>query len=101
MSRLLGPLSETISNVSWRDCARAGKIAGMGSTPPAASAVIERRNSRRFIATSPYLSKRVLVEARSRETSLQSRPAQPPFEAFLLIVSANAVPRRSRCAADR
>src|SRR3981081_1104831 len=52
MSRLLGPLSETISSVSWRDCARADTIAGMGSTLPAASPVIERRNWRRFITTS-------------------------------------------------
>jgi len=51
---LLGPLSETMSNVSWRDCALAGdQIAGAaGSTLPAANAVIDLRNSRRFMATS-------------------------------------------------
>src|SRR5262249_61657238 len=54
MSILLGPLSETMSNVSWRDCALAGdQIAGAaGSTLPAANAVIDLRNSRRFMATS-------------------------------------------------
>src|SRR6201997_4066636 len=54
MSILLGPLSETMSNVSWRDCALAGdQIAGAaGSTLPAANAVIDLRNSRRFMAIS-------------------------------------------------
>src|ERR1700730_1823165 len=51
MSMLLGPLSETMSSVSWRDCALAGdQTAGAaGSTPPAAIAVTLLRNSRRFI----------------------------------------------------
>src|SRR5713101_4119784 len=56
MSMLLGPLSETMSSVSWRDCALAGdQIAGTaGRTLPAASAVIDCRNSRRFIETSQW-----------------------------------------------
>src|SRR5215467_1373129 len=56
MSMLLGPLSETMSNVSWRDCALAcDQIAGAaGSTLPAANAVIDLRNSRRFMATSQW-----------------------------------------------
>src|ERR1700674_4761083 len=50
MSILLGPLSETISNVSWRDSALAGdQIAGAGSMPAPASAVIDFKNWRRFI----------------------------------------------------
>jgi hypothetical protein len=50
MSILLGPLSETISNVSWRDCALAGdQIAGAGSMPAPASAVIDFKNWRRFM----------------------------------------------------
>src|ERR1700722_17691607 len=51
MSMLLGPLSETMSSVSWRDCALAGdQTAGAaGSTPPTAIAVTLLRNSRRFI----------------------------------------------------
>ena len=53
MSTLLGPLSETISSVSWRACARAGdQIAGNGTALPAARAVIIFRNSRRFMAIS-------------------------------------------------
>src|SRR5205823_4016512 len=41
MSILFGPLSDTMSSVSWRDCALAGdQIAGAaGSALPAASAV--------------------------------------------------------------
>jgi hypothetical protein len=54
MSILLGPLSETISNVSWRDCAFAGdQIAGAETAPPAATAVTDFRKSRRFIFGSP------------------------------------------------
>jgi hypothetical protein len=43
-----------MSKVSWRDCAFAGdQTAGAaGSALPAASAVIDFRNSRRFIETS-------------------------------------------------
>src|SRR3984893_4683233 len=52
MSMLLGPLSDTMRSVSWRDCALAGdQTAGAaGSTPPAAIAVTRLRNSRRFIS---------------------------------------------------
>src|ERR1700687_4299608 len=54
MSMLFGPLSETISSVSWRDCALAGdQIAGIGNMLPAATAVTDRRNSRRFIENLP------------------------------------------------
>src|SRR5262249_57468869 len=49
-----GRVGERMSSVSWRDCALAGdQIAGAaGSTLPAANAVIDLRNSRRFMATS-------------------------------------------------
>src|SRR5262249_60709236 len=55
MSILFGPLSDTMSSVSWRDCALAGdQIAGAaGSALPAASAVTDLRNSRRFICNLP------------------------------------------------
>src|SRR6202022_3699266 len=53
MSRLLGPLSVITSKVSWRDWAWAGvKTAGAGNRLPAATAVIDLRNSRRFMAAS-------------------------------------------------
>src|ERR1700730_9226783 len=73
MSILLGPLSETMSNVSWRDCALAGdQIAGAaGSTLPAANAVIDLRNSRRFMAISQ--SQRCLLPVPQR--SCQNRAA--------------------------
>ena len=46
---LFGPLSETISSVSWRDCALAGeKIAGAEAMLPA-SAAVDFRKSRRFM----------------------------------------------------
>src|SRR6266699_3565783 len=51
MSTLLGPLSEMISRVSWRDWALAGDhTAGAGSALPAATAAADFRKSRRFIA---------------------------------------------------
>src|SRR5215475_175287 len=51
MSMLLGPLSDTMSSTSWRVCAFAGdQTAGaVGNTPPAATAVTDFKNSRRFI----------------------------------------------------
>src|ERR1700758_569716 len=50
MSRLLGPLSVITSRVSWRDWALAGDhTAGVGNRLPAATAVIDLRNSRRLI----------------------------------------------------
>src|SRR5262249_24182307 len=66
MSILLGPLSETMSNVSWRDCALAGdQIAGAaGSTLPPANAVIDLRNSRRFMA--PSQAQRVSAPASAK-----------------------------------
>src|SRR5215470_15781011 len=73
MSMLLGPLSETISKVSARDCALAGdQTAGAaGSTLPAASAVIDFRNSRRFIETSGNVCGEV------PQRSCQNREARP------------------------
>src|SRR5215831_7506912 len=59
MSRLLGPLSETISSVSARPCARAGDQSAGADTVPAATAVMDLRKSRRFMP-SPLLS--VLIE---------------------------------------
>jgi hypothetical protein len=54
MSRLLGPLSETISRVSWRDCALAGEnTAGADTAVLAARADADFRKSRRFIEASP------------------------------------------------
>src|SRR5262249_55275990 len=55
MSILLGPLSETMSSVSWRDWAFDGdQTAGAaGSTLPAASAVMDLRNARRCICNLP------------------------------------------------
>src|SRR5215471_16983218 len=53
MSTLFGPLSETISSVSCRDCALAGdQMAGADKTPPAASADADFKKSRRLIQTS-------------------------------------------------
>src|SRR5580658_1561421 len=53
MSRLLGPLSETIRSVSWRDCALAGDhTAGAETALAAVNAVMDLRKSRRFIAVS-------------------------------------------------
>jgi hypothetical protein len=57
MSRLFGPLSETISSVSWRDWALAGdQIAGAGTAAAAETAVIDLRKSRRFIVSLPGLA---------------------------------------------
>src|SRR5258707_15598207 len=53
MSRLFGPLSETMSRVSWRDCALAGDhTAGAEKALAAVSAAIVLRNSRRFMELS-------------------------------------------------
>src|SRR5580704_17903916 len=53
MSRLLGPLSETINKVSARDCALAGEnTAGAVIAVLAARADADFRNSRRFMTTS-------------------------------------------------
>jgi hypothetical protein len=51
MSMLFGPLSETMSRVSWRACALAGDhtAGAAGSALPAATAVTDLRKSRRFI----------------------------------------------------
>src|SRR5215469_6376134 len=50
MSRLLGPLSETISKVSWRDCALAEEnTSGAGTAVLAARADTDFRKSRRFM----------------------------------------------------
>src|SRR6187549_2329676 len=53
MSMLLGPLSETISKVSCRDCALAGeKIAGADTMLAPATAAVDFRKSRRFMKLS-------------------------------------------------
>src|ERR1700730_5961157 len=54
MSILLGPLSETISCVSWRACARAGDhtAGAAGNALPVATAAMDFKKSRRFITTS-------------------------------------------------
>src|SRR5580704_625879 len=71
MSRLFGPLSLTISRVSWRDWALAGdQTAGAGNRLPAATAVIDLRNSRRFMAASGP------VRVRSEGESARAVPAR-------------------------
>src|SRR5262245_49907159 len=53
MSKLLGPLSVTKSNVSWRDCALAGEnTAGADTMLAPASAAVDLRKSRRFMEAS-------------------------------------------------
>src|SRR5271170_1960930 len=61
MSILLGPLSDTMSRVSWRICALAGDhtAGAAGNALPAATAVTDLRKSRRFIAVSRPLKFRV------------------------------------------
>src|SRR5437660_1684205 len=55
MSRLLGPLSETISKVSERASALAAdQIAGAGTMAPAATPVTDLRKSRRFMVISKH-----------------------------------------------
>src|SRR4029079_9907966 len=54
MSRLLGPLSETISSVSdLASALAADQIAGAGTIAPAATPVTDFRKSRRFIGDAP------------------------------------------------
>src|ERR1043165_5415952 len=52
MSRLFGPLSETISKVSCRLCAFAGENTA-GAAMPAAAAETDLRKSRRFMCRAP------------------------------------------------
>src|SRR5215471_20987988 len=52
MSKLLGPLSVTKSNVSWRDCAFAGENTAGADTMAPASAAVDLRKSRRFMEAS-------------------------------------------------
>src|ERR1043165_10233463 len=52
MSRLFGPLSETISSVSCRLCAFAGENTA-GAAMPAAAAETDLRKSRRFMCRAP------------------------------------------------
>src|SRR6266852_6351330 len=67
MSRLLGPLSETISYVSARVCALAGeKTAGAVTAVLAATAVIDLRNSRRFMATSRNYPWEIIRKGRAK-----------------------------------
>src|SRR5712691_5144269 len=66
MSILFGPLSETMSSVSCRDWALAGDhTAGADTIPPAATAVIDFKNSRRFMRASQGL--RVCVQGDFRK----------------------------------
>src|SRR5215471_20229861 len=59
MSKLLGPLSVTKSNVSWRDCAFAGEnTAGADTMVAPASAAVDLRKSRRFMEASRCLLQR-------------------------------------------
>src|SRR3954451_2802278 len=68
MSMLLGPLSETISSVSCRDCALADeKMAGAVTAP--ATAAVDFRKSRRFMR-SPSSSNR----QRSKDASAKVVP---------------------------
>jgi hypothetical protein len=65
MSRLLGPLSETMSSVSWRDCALADdQIAGAEIVLAAVSAVTDLRNSRRLMKLSPGWKSRAAISFR-------------------------------------
>src|SRR5262245_3128440 len=77
MSRLLGPLSDTMSRVSVRDCALAGDhtAGAAGRAPPAASAVTDFRNSRRFIKTSMSGKPHVRAD-RPRERAAKVVPKQ-------------------------
>ncbi len=52
---LLGPLSETIKSVSARDCAFADEMTDGAAIPVAARAVVDFRNSRRFIEKLPRM----------------------------------------------
>ncbi len=51
---LLGPLSETMSKVSWRDCALAGdQMAGADTALAPARAAVDFKKSRRFMEGFP------------------------------------------------
>src|SRR5665647_160469 len=66
MSRLLGPFSVTRSSVSLRDCASAEKIAGAEIAVPAANAVADLKNSRRFIENLPKMHWEVFRKCHAR-----------------------------------
>src|SRR5215510_12681905 len=94
MSMLFGPLSETISSVSWRDCALAGeKIAGADRTEPAASAVADLRNSRRFIEASQLVIQSLgLLPQRSCHRPHGRRPADKRLESISFQLGAASEP---------
>src|SRR5262245_20096258 len=79
MSMLLGPLSETMSNVSCRDCALAGEntAGAAGSTLPAAKAVIDFRNSRRFIGNLPNGCPEEVTQRSCQESPARRDPSEP------------------------
>src|SRR3954467_8120737 len=85
MSMLLGPLSETISSVSWRDCALAGdQMAGADTAPPAANADADFRKSRRFIKPSPghRMATGSLRKGRANSASQQASESLCEFSAY-------------------
>src|SRR5262249_24495240 len=78
MSRLLGPLSVTTSKVSWRPWALAGDhTAGAGNRLPAATAVIDLRNSRRFMAASARVRQDLALESARPMPAGPSGAGQP------------------------
>src|SRR5437879_6329857 len=88
MSRLLGPLSVTTSTVSWRDWAWAGDhTAGAGNRLPAATAVIDLRNSRRFMAAS--------ARVRWGFTEESAKPMPAPRRALAWVVSHYGIWRKA------
>ena len=84
MSRLFGPFSVINNSVSLRACDLAGdQIAGAETAPAAVSAVIDFRNSRRFIESLPT-GRRIVVSGwfrKPRATSgMRRRHAGKSFE---------------------
>src|SRR5450631_554120 len=75
MSRLLGPLSETIKSVSERASALAAdQIAGAGTMAPAATPVTDFRKSRRLMLSSIFpCDRQSIVWQSSKQASRQLR----------------------------
>src|SRR5450631_3968856 len=83
MSRLLGPLSETIKSVSERASALAAdQIAGAGTMAPAATPVTDLRKSRRFIRGLQRTRKGAL-EKRSQGLCQNLMKTQPRFNGMI------------------
>src|SRR5256885_6439285 len=97
MSRLLGPLSETINSVSDRASALAAdQIAGAGTIAPAATPVTDFRKSRRFMGC----SKRLWGNGFGTESqgSCQSlRKAWYPLTLLILLEISPRARRRAGC----